>query len=642
MPHTISDTPTPALSIDHTDVVAVNDAVRRDFAHWTPDDVLIKVVTDPHPEAPAAWFNTHTADVSLNIDQIASLTRSDLPSVGAAIHNVATSMVPSNPQKDRQRRALIGLILHETAHAAWSTWGEDPVLHGASNATIAIMQMFEELRVEKMAVDHAGIKLPVSGPKDVFPALFSYLVHEIIDNLDTSSAASVAWTWALTCGRALNGSIKWDDVSGVDEVIRSLIGDEEVGWLHEILSEAVALDTSRPGALKRYRELAEEWLSLLPESEDDGAGSGDGDGDGEGAGSACGTQIGAGASEGEGDGDDDGDGEGDGEGDGDATTTISHGYSPPSDSFKKRLKQELVKSGAVWQPTPKERTPMEPMVVAPRVFGDKPMAPARVGGDGRGWRTSPPSTQVRQAIKELARELEQVAMPQLIKTETRVALPPGRLHSREAVRRSAEISRGAMVSAQPWKTAKRRHTTAKPLTVGVMTDTSGSMGWAEDMVAEAAFVFSHAGHRIGARAAAVTFGDKAEGVVAPRELPTAIRTRRANGGSEAFDEAAAAMDGVLNLSYDNGSAKFIVVVSDAYLVAPGEIDMAKEWISRWSKAGTRVVWVVPDSGRYSSLDWLRQTDATILPIDNREVARDALQLVRKLSPAIKKALRPDL
>ena len=43
------------------------------------------------------------------------------------------------------------------------------------------------------------------------------------------------------------------------------------------------------------------------------------------------------------------------------------------------------------------------------------------------------------------------------------------------------------------------------LVVGVATDTSGSMRWAEEAVARMAYVYTNAGHRIGARTPPTTF-----------------------------------------------------------------------------------------------------------------------------------------
>lgn len=624
---------------------AINGEVRVNFGHWTPQGVIIRFTDVDDPMAPAAWFNSDVNDIFVNVPALATMLGETTRQTARRLNGefMALRMVAD--------QAIVGVLMHELAHSAWSTWGRDSRLDEHPRQIFSVLQMFEELRVERMALDHAGRHRPAIHPAVCLPAGFKYLVKQIIEQLDVSDPSNVAFTWALTVGRALAGTVKWSAVSKVDELTRTLIGDDEVDYLHEILDEAVSLDVDRAGALDRYIELAYEWLETAGAAEpQDGDGEGEGqsqDGEGQGKGKGgCGTQTGQDpgekASRGEGE---DGDGEGDGSGDGDGSDDaeaggkrkISHGYTPPSDAMQQLLEQALEDaSDEAIEVTDTGRKPMNPMEVAPRVFNEKKLKQAKAG-DSYGWKVSQPTPRTLLAVKELARELEQIAVPQLIKSKTTSTLPPGRLHTREAVRRSAEISRGQMVTATPWKTTKRRHTTAKPLVVGIMTDTSGSMGWAEQMVAEAAYVFSHAGQRIGARTAAVTFGDRAEAVVGPTEIPTEIRRRAANGGSEAFDEGAAAMDGVLNLSYADGAAKFVVVVSDGYLVAPGEIPVAQEWIKRWHAAGTRVLWAAPHHGHHG---WLDATAATTVNLDRTAVAGDALALVKLIAPSFGKAMRP--
>jgi len=174
-------------------------------------------------------------------------------------------------------------------------------------------------------------------------------------------------------------------------------------------------------------------------------------------------------------------------------------------------------------------------------------------------------------------------------------LPPGRLRGREAVRQAAERNMGLMSTATPWRTTKRDRTRTKPVVVGVLTDTSGSMSWAQKFVADFAWMMSVAGARVGARSAAVTFGDSAEAVTAPGKVPQMVRERRANGGTEKFDDAAAAIEGVLRLGVPSNAAKILFIVSDGELVIRGERERAALWVEKWTQAGTLVVWIGADA-----------------------------------------------
>ena len=148
-----------------------------------------------------------------------------------------------------------------------------------------------------------------------------------------------------------------------------------------------------------------------------------------------------------------------------------------------------------------------------------------------------------------------------------------------------------MVTARPWKGTVRRHSTARPLVVGIATDTSGSMRWAEDGVAEFAYVWTNAGHRIGARTAAVTFGDHVHRIARPGEVMTHVERKSATDGQEAFDFAAAALDGVLHFTTPAYAARILLVISDGQLVKDGEPDRAAEWLRRMDRAGTHVLWI---------------------------------------------------
>lgn len=149
-----------------------------------------------------------------------------------------------------------------------------------------------------------------------------------------------------------------------------------------------------------------------------------------------------------------------------------------------------------------------------------------------------------------------------------------------------------MTTATPWERTKRLRTTSRPVVVGIMTDTSGSMGWAENFVADFAWTVATAGIRVGARTAAVTFGSRTEMVTRPGATPQQIRVRTANGSQEMFDEAAAALEGVLHFTTGAANAaKVLFIVSDGELVREGEPSRAAQRIEQFTNAGTLVVWV---------------------------------------------------
>ena len=216
---------------------------------------------------------------------------------------------------------------------------------------------------------------------------------------------------------------------------------------------------------------------------------------------------------------------------------------------------------------------------------------------------SEPTGAMRQHVVQVAQELSRLSLPTITKTAKAAEVPPGRLRSREALRASAERAGGRMVTAKPWKGTVRRHTTARPLVIGVATDTSGSMRWAENGVAEFAYVYTNAGHRIGARTAAVTFGSHVHRICRPGEVMTHVETKSASDSTEQFDHAAAALDGVLHLTAPGYAARILIVISDGALVKSGEPARAAEWLRRMDRAGTHVLWI-KDREMDHSNSWL--------------------------------------
>jgi hypothetical protein len=135
------------------------------------------------------------------------------------------------------------------------------------------------------------------------------------------------------------------------------------------------------------------------------------------------------------------------------------------------------------------------------------------------------------------------------------------------------------------------------------------MRWAEDGVAEFAYVYTNAGHRIGARTAAVTFGTHVHRIARPGEVMTHVETKSASDGNEEFDKAMAALDGVLHLTDPSYAARILMVISDGALVKGGETARATEWLRRMDKAGTHVLWIADRDIRYAN--WLVKLSAKL-------------------------------
>lgn len=664
----------------------INARMNHVFAHWTPSGTLVSTAFFDSDEEYAktsgvlAWYDANNAKIVLNTRAIVELVSPKHKGRMVGVRSkelalIVTSALTKNSTSNYAPyytadwkpivNQVLGLVSHESAHTRWTNWTGHPELIGASEDVVRIMRMFEELRVEQLAIDHEGRHNATLSPRDLLPAMYSLVLMQLRD-VTIENTGTLAYVWALTHGRAISGVVNPSVVDDIDSAVRSELSDDVVDYLDELLEQAIVTDTTRSIGVRTLRELAEDWLAQV------GApGSEDADGEGDSGAPSCGCGAGD-PQPGDGDDNDNEDGESDaaskGAGDdgdesGDSSRspstgdtgnddpddeekeasgsyddTISHGYGGHVSPALEHIIHEILNEEEFdWvQISDTNREMGDPKVFAPQVFGGRRTELHK----RKGFSKRPPSPEVRQAVTTLTQQFEKVSLPQVAKTPTRLALPPGRLNTREAVRRSAERSRGMIVTAKPWLGEKRRHTTAKPLVIGLATDVSGSMAWAEEMVADASYTFAHAGHRIGARVASVSFGSTAEGIVMPGELPRDVIQRQSNGGFEAFDDAAAALEGVLHLGVDDDSAKFVTIISDAQLVRDGEPAIATKWLERWNRAGTHILWVGFTGGDYYG-SWLEDCKGvTYVDIDRSSVRYDNLALVRAIGPSLLKAMRP--
>jgi hypothetical protein len=508
---------------------------------WKRDSAIAAVTVTPLEGSPStpAWYGKHTGDVSIN-----------LLAVYEDDERLARSVLRRLVDGHDVPPVILGMLAHETAHSRWSTWMPD---ESCPPAAAEVMIMLDELRIEKRAADWTP------AAKEHLRHSFHWLLKRMVAaELDTRPRA-IAHAWALTYGRYRASIASLTEVHPVDDVIRTALGEDTVDTLLEILEEAIQTDS-----VMRLQELAEEWLRTLGEDDEEESGPviglflhGEGSGEpASGEGGELAEVLAASIEE--------------------VASSIEESPMPPDDG------------GADLA---------DPSEMVTKVFGHG-YGPST---HRQAWKVRDPSPQMRNEALRFARTLEQLALPSVTLTRVPDTLPPGRLRGREAVRQSAERSMGMMTTATPWERTRRRRTTSRPIIVGCMTDTSGSMNWAQGFVADFAWMMATAGQRVGARTAAVTFGNNAEMVTRPNEVPVKVREREANGGHEAFDYAGAAMEGVLHLSTPITAAKVLFIVSDGHLVKPGEIPKAQRWMEKWTKGGTLIVWLGCDASRWRVL-----------------------------------------
>lgn len=573
------------------------------------EETLIRVLRGPEeittpdvPKGTPAWWEVKKDVIYLDAKTIFGTTvEADIQAILTAVdkreHRHFQSEGPAGTPVAKLYNRLFGFLNHEISHSRNSRWMDDLGKTKVKKVVADIAVFMEEIRVEAKVVGHS--------PEDGLVVLrnsFAWLLNGLAEQEEMpSNPLSVSKLWALTVGRHKAGIALWEEIEEIDMIARSSLGDSVVDVLHEILDEAVECEDA-----ERRIELAQEWLDLFPGEEDAGDGIPMGcsgahgnegeEGEGEGAsGSGAGEdgdEEGAGGEDGDMEGPDTKLGPGTGE---DADAVEGDGKAGGVGGYDKdavTMIQDAIKrtTGYVYK---KPWVSLDGLVLAdPRI--EAAAALKRKKGDSY-WTRKPPSPDDRINARALARMLENLSLPTITTTKRAELLPPGRLRGRDAVRMVAERKLDLPMQAQPWQAKHRTRTSHKPVIVGCMTDTSGSMSWATQFVGQFSWIVSTAARSISARTAAITFGNTVHVVTEPGATPREVVIRSANDGSEAFDAGAATMDGLLRFTAMPNASKVLFIVSDGYFVGPNEREKCCLWVEKLTAAGTAMIWVAAEN-----------------------------------------------
>lgn len=174
-----------------------------------------------------------------------------------------------------------------------------------------------------------------------------------------------------------------------------------------------------------------------------------------------------------------------------------------------------------------------------------------------------PTPEERRARNDLSQRFRRVRWRERTTVRRSQTLPPGRLRSREALRRSAEQAEGRMVTARPWNRKVRRSVDLPRLACGVLVDTSGSMASAAHEMAGSLWALSHAAHENGGRVAAALFGDTAETLWGGEAPPRHVTEIQPSGGTQYLPDGIGLLEKSLRWERDEGP-RLLVIVSDGF------------------------------------------------------------------------------
>jgi hypothetical protein len=157
-------------------------------------------------------------------------------------------------------------------------------------------------------------------------------------------------------------------------------------------------------------------------------------------------------------------------------------------------------------------------------------------------------------------------------------------------------AQGRPADANPWKTKKRKHVDSPTIKLGVMLDVSGSMRRVAKSTMELGWAFAHAGFRIQATTAMVSYGDEVTPLVYPHERPESIPSVEVWGSGESFKLGFDAINSQLDLLGGTGP-RLLVIVSDGHYVWIRDEEYNSRIMPQLVRDGVHVLRLSP--GRFS-------------------------------------------
>jgi hypothetical protein len=265
-----------------------------------------------------------------------------------------------------------------------------------------------------------------------------------------------------------------------------------------------------------------------------------------------------------------GDGDGDGEGEGGQTSGEAGGSESergPAIGSLRQAMQDAIAAGRQGE-LEQLREDVQLQDLLARQTGQHPASPTPGGGVGTGLPTGrmpdrgvdrPPfPDEVAQAVR-LATRLANARAAGFKQVDKRI--PGGHFDARGYVRARAQRSAGIPVTSRPWSIRRETRAPLEEPHVGLIIDTSGSMGVCEYALGPIAWILTSALYRFGGRVAICLFGNGCELLCdGSKPLPRVpgIRT----GGGTAFAGDAIELVSA-HLEMDNPRRpRFVYVLSD--------------------------------------------------------------------------------
>jgi Mg-chelatase subunit ChlD len=458
-----------------------------------------------------------------------------------------------------ERRAILrcfGVALHETLHAKhtkrWSiehdlelSESDDPV-----DRQLAVdRRLLEEPRMEANGVREFPAdslrgrfvrRALQAAVADVILSAFTAQVLEVAASGLPLTRDLAARATVYLLARTQYGIVDPADLPGLGELWRAVLGDDDLRALDELYARVVWIPD---GELDRLDEAAREYREIIgvPEPPPD---AGDSDG-------AAGEGGGAGGPA------DDGDASGR---EGGADVGRDAG------SLADAIEQAIASARAAQVEQLDEDVDLDTVLRDAVGRGEGATQLGRGRGTGlpsgrlpdRGVDRLPFPDEVQHA-RRYANRLRQAIARGTRQIDKRT--PGGRLDGRAYARGRAEQAAGRPVSTHPWRVTRQVRAPIEEPHVGLVIDTSGSMGGYEYALGPIAWILTDGLRQIGGRCATALFGNSAE-LLADGTRPLALVPGIRTGGGTGFaGDAIELVSDQLEIK-NHRRPRFVYVLSD--------------------------------------------------------------------------------
>jgi hypothetical protein len=547
--HLIADDSAPVTTVDPATTgpgwLALSAALTEEVPMIADrEDLLVTVAPGAGQDAPACFLPAHA---TIELD-------------GTHLGGVDPATATPHRISDRARYPTAwGLLTHECAHAAHTTWQPPP---DAPPGALAAALLLEESRIEAAQIrrrpdDRHWLR---ASATDLILADTHADDPAHAPAMTTRDAAQTA---ALLLARTDGGILTRAETAPVARAVATVLGTDTLAKLRAVWQAAHQVaDDDAPAMI----ELGRQWCEILgtdPDTPDQPR-----------------------------------------------TTTAEqppNGSATPSPS---PLAEAITTSlHAVARAVAREPVPADPAAHAATAkaaqhAADKATTKAAhavftVGGPRTGKTTTagtrPPTAAERTTARVLARALTTAGVRDRVTTKTTSPSPPGRLRMRGALAADAQRAAGALPTAEPFTRTTRTTVPTPPLRIRIACDVSGSMHRAAPAVASAAWILAHAAHHttVPTDNATVIFGHHVRPVTRPGTAPAQVTEFDATDNWEDIPTAIDALDGALGLSRA-GAARLLVIVSDGHFREDPRRD-AQQRLDRLRATGCGALWLTTDT-----------------------------------------------